>query len=223
MDVCVMSDLHGYLPRIKPCELVLLAGDLVDLYCQMSKPKLFRWYEHIFSEWANALPCDKVIFIAGNHEVGLQGYEKSLKSIFRDKVIFIHNENIRYLSRDNVEYNIFGTPYCKIFGNWAYNEQDTNLIKLYNKADSDTNIILSHDAPYGVSDVCLDPTLKNHEHLGNEPLKNLIETIKPQYCFHGHLHSSNHDCEILNETKVYNCSLLDERYNPVYKPLYIKL
>lgn len=223
MDVCVMSDLHGYLPEIKPCELVLLAGDLVDLYCQSSKSKLFKWYVFSFKEWANKLPCDKVIFIAGNHEVGLQGSENILKSHFKDKVIFLHNENIRYLSRDGVEYNIFGTPYCRIFGNWAYNESNSNLMELYSKADKDTNIILSHDAPYGVSDICLDPTFKQHEHLGNEPLRDIIEVIKPQYCFHGHLHSSNHKCEMLNETKVYNCSILNENYNPVYKPLYIKI
>ena len=32
--ICVLSDLHGHLPKVEPCELVLLAGDIVPLNIQ---------------------------------------------------------------------------------------------------------------------------------------------------------------------------------------------
>ena len=53
--------------------------------------------------------------------------------------------------------------------------------------------------------------------------KDAILEKKPRYCFHGHLHSSNHEEEVLGETKVYNTSILDERYLIVYEPLIIRI
>jgi hypothetical protein len=37
------------------------------------------------------------------------------------------------------------------------------------------------------------------------------------------LHSSNHEEELLGDTKVYNTSILDERYLIVYEPLIIRI
>ena len=62
----------------------------------------------------------------------------------------------------------------------------------------------------------------NGDHIGSKPLRDAVIEKKPKYMFHGHLHSTNHDEEVLNETKVYNVSLLDERYEPIYQPLVIE-
>lgn len=35
MKICATSDLHGNLPNIEPCELVLICGDIVSLQAQM--------------------------------------------------------------------------------------------------------------------------------------------------------------------------------------------
>ena len=37
------------------------------------------------------------------------------------------------------------------------------------------------------------------------------------------LHSSNHEIEMLGKSEVVNCSLLNEKYELVYKPLIIEL
>ena len=69
IKICAMSDLHGYLPEINACELVLICGDIVPLSAQGSSRYTSRWYKRAFKTWAESLPCDKVIFIAGNHKI----------------------------------------------------------------------------------------------------------------------------------------------------------
>lgn len=41
IKICAISDLHGYLPKIEPCELVLICGDIVGLHAQRY-PKAVR-------------------------------------------------------------------------------------------------------------------------------------------------------------------------------------
>ena len=65
-----MSDLHGDLPdNVKPCELVLICGDISPLNIQSNHTKMRRWMLNEFLPWTTQLPCDKVLFIAGNHKI----------------------------------------------------------------------------------------------------------------------------------------------------------
>ena len=40
---------------------------------------------------------------------------------------------------------------------------------------------------------------------------------------HGHLHTTNHEKEMLGDTEVYNISLLDEDYKMVFEPQYFEI
>lgn len=224
MKVCALSDLHGNLPKIEPCELVLICGDLVSLEAQMSFDKCKSWYENEFTNWVDNLPCEKVLFIPGNHECGVEGNETTYKRMFPhySKATILFNESYGYLDREGNDYTIFGSPYCKIFGNWAYMRDDEGLRRLYSKIPIGIDILITHDAPYGCSDVCLQ-NLKwvPKDHLGNEPLRDCIIEKRPKYVFHGHLHTSNREFETLEKSKVINCSIVNEQYKPVFKPHYL--
>ena len=84
IKICAMSDLHGYLPEINPCELVLICGDIVPLSAQGSSRYTSRWYERAFKTWAESLPCDKVIFIAGNHELHFPNHYEYYKKVTKN-------------------------------------------------------------------------------------------------------------------------------------------
>lgn len=66
--ICVLSDLHGHLPRIEPCELVLLAEDIVPLNTQFDNAESTLWSLDEFTKWIDSLPCDEAIMVAGNHD-----------------------------------------------------------------------------------------------------------------------------------------------------------
>ena len=81
IKICAISDLHGYLPKMEPCELVLICGDIVGLHAQRYPKSCKEWYIDWFKPWVNELPCDKVLFITGNLEVGMIGNYVDFKNL----------------------------------------------------------------------------------------------------------------------------------------------
>lgn len=225
--VCAMSDLHGYLPEVEPCDLVLICGDIVPLRIQGRTQDSYKWFSNEFWEWAMDLPCDKVIFIAGNHELVLPNHYNDYKQLFDNdsKITYLCHESYIYKGSDGKEYSIFGTPYCQIFGTWAFMLLDSELREKYSEIPENLDILLVHDQCYGYGDVLLqkDCPWATGEHIGNKPLTEAVLEKQPKYLFTAHLHSTDHNCVMINQTKRYNVSLKDENYLPVYKPLYLEI
>lgn len=116
-----MSDLHGDLPVIEPCELVCICGDISPLNIQANHKKTRKWLIKEFKPWCESLPCDKVIFIAGNHDSSFQKLDFMYTQFPKDgKTTYLFHESYVYTAKSGKEYSIFGTPYCKLFGNWAF-------------------------------------------------------------------------------------------------------
>lgn len=234
MKVAVISDLHGYLPiypspyweGIEECELSLICGDILPLRMQTNMIESRLWLTEEFKPWAASLPVEQVFFIAGNHDFWFERNNLAAYQIFssHDKVRYLKNEYIDYISSQDAKiYHIFGTPYCHQFGNWAFMRDEETLAKKFSQIPNNIDILISHDAPYGTSDICFEGFSASKGHIGCPELRDAIIASKPKYNFHGHLHSSNHGEEILGETKVYNTSILNEQYNLVYEPLMIRL
>ena len=223
MRICAFSDMHGNLKfDVEPCDMVLICGDIVPLHAQTNSKVSRSWLKNTFIPWCSALPCEKVLVVAGNHDFELALHGSRFKAMLKDQ------DKIVYLDCEAYEYNgvkVFGTPLCKIFGTWAfmspYDEQDQIYDKVMKKVGK-FDILMSHDAPYGVSDIILQKDCRwaDGSHIGNKSLTRLVENMKPRIMVHGHLHSCNHDKEMLGDTEVYTVSLLDEHYDLAYKPFY---
>jgi len=217
MKICAISDLHGYLPDdIEESDLLLIAGDLVPLDYQSSHYKSQNWFASKFKNWVNNLPVEYVVIIGGNHDRYLCDFEEEFKHYKSDKCIYLKDSSFEYKG-----ITIYGTPWCHQFGHWWFMDSDENLENKYSSIPNNVDILLTHDAPYGCSDICyqFDPD----RHIGCRPLTSAILEKNPKIVIHGHLHSSNHEYEILGDSKVINVSLLNERYEPVYYPHYIIL
>jgi Icc-related predicted phosphoesterase len=234
MKIAVISDLHGHLPiypspyweGIEECELLLICGDILPLHCQSKMIESRLWLIDEFKPWAASLPVEQVYFIAGNHDFWFERNDLAAHQIFssHDKVRYLKNEYVDYISTQDAKvYRIFGTPYCHQFGNWAFMRDEETLVKKFNQIPGNVDILISHDAPYGTSDICFEGFSSSKGHIGCPELRDAIIASKPKYNFHGHLHSANHGEELLGETKVYNTSILNEGYSLVYEPLIIRL
>lgn len=234
MKIAVVSDLHGNLPiypsdywkGLEECELLLICGDIIPLHIQFNMVASKQWLIEEFKPWAVSLPVEQVYFIAGNHDAFMELNDKTMHEIFSksDKVTYLMHEYIDYLScQDSKVYRIFGTPYCHIFGNWPFMRDEETLTRKFSEIPGNVDVLMTHDAPYGTSDICFQGFAADGQHKGCPELRDVIIDKKPKYNFHGHLHSANHGEELLGETKVYNTSILNEQYNLVYEPLMIRI
>lgn len=226
MKICAFSDMHGNLDfNVNPCDIVLIGGDIFPLKIQSYSSPSEEWFKTNFIPWCNSLPCQKVVFVAGNHDHWLERHGDRARLYLKDE------DKIIYLDCEITEYEgkvIYGTPLCKPFGRWAFmpslEEQEEKYIRHLNAIEH-IDLILAHDAPYGVSDIILqeDCPWADGTHIGNKALTKFIETAQPDIMLHGHLHSSNRNAEFLGKTRIHNISLLNENYELVYKPIYINL
>lgn len=230
MKICALSDTHGYYDMSfieEDTELVLIAGDIVDLNIQSSMRLSEEWFKNEFIEMISSLPksVKQIIMTGGNHDFYLERHHNGLRELFDShNIVYLNNKSYDYISEEGNILKIFGSPYCKIFGNWAYMISNESLEKKFSEIPEDIDILLTHDAPYGTSDICFqDVYWNNHEHIGNIPLQKAIIEKKPKWNIHGHLHSSNHLPEKLEKTNVVNVSLLDENYHLRYEPFYFNI
>jgi len=70
MKICCVTDIHGHLPQIPECDLLLIGGDIVPM--ALHEPPLSAvWLESAFKPWvAEIAKRARVIGISGNHEIG---------------------------------------------------------------------------------------------------------------------------------------------------------
>lgn len=230
MKFAAISDLHGHLPQLsKGLDTLLVAGDILPLSIQMNSKKSKQWLKGVFFPWC--LENARItVFVGGNHDFWLERHGKDdLTKILPPEIIYLEN-NCTVLDG---KYIIYGTPLCQIFGNWAFMapqymiEEKVESLKedkdSLDPNDSAKSILLTHDAPYGISDVLLqDVPWNNGEHIGNPALRKLVEYLRPNYHLHGHLHSTEHEAEQLGRTEIRNVSILDENYIEAYEPFYFE-
>lgn len=233
MKIAAISDMHGILDlKIDKSNILCICGDIFPLKIQRNSFLCEQWFKDVFLSWCNEQPVDEIYLIAGNHDFFLsQTKPYGVKELCKGtNVTYLEDNETKYLDIDSgKEYSIYGTPWCHQFGYWAFmGYSDERLEEIYKKMPDNVDILLTHDAPYGYSDK-LDPKQleeqkrKDPGHIGGIGLTNAIKERKPKYNFHGHLHSTNHDVEMLDDTKIYNVSYVDEHYKPAYKPLYLEI
>lgn len=228
MKICAISDLHGILPFVPECDVLCIAGDVVDLLVQRSSDESDAWWSTAFTTWANKLSCEKIFVVPGNHDIYIeQLYNGLIKDTtlqeFKDKISLLTEDKVVFLIDELYEYKgvtFYGTPWIAPihWQTWAFEDkgimpgeidpdtgeenQTGEIISHYGKIPQDIDILLTHDNPF-----------KNGL-LSNAPRPKLA-----------HLYGHWHDGRDLREVGYYNCSLLDDNYNVKknFKPVIIDI
>lgn len=204
MKIACLSDLHGHLPEVPDCDLLLLGGD----YCRNHNEPW--WYEVTFKPWINAL-CRrmKVIGVAGNHDF-----------IFEERLA--PEMDWTYLEDKATVWRglkIYGTPYQPVFFDWAFNRTEDRLEIIWSGIPDDTDILLLHGPPRGYGDF----SNYGNVHTGSPSLLKRIQEVKPKLVVAGHIHPGYGKYMIGEETIFINASLVNEKYKPVNEIIVLDL
>jgi Icc-related predicted phosphoesterase len=178
--IVATSDLHGHLPSIPPCDLLILGGDI----CPNGSPKDQQgWLDNPFRKWLDTVPAKEVVAIAGNHDF-----------IFADKMDLVPKDLRWHYLQDNLIrlYNltIYGSPWQLPFYG-VFNMPDKLLPPYYAKVPKKVDIFINHGAPFGILDSlpCLLPEDEIAPlHTGSISLREKVFEIGPKLCIFGHIH-----------------------------------
>ena len=228
MKAIILSDLHGYLPILPDFDLLLIGGDSCPT-TNHSRQYQREWLGKDFAEWVNSLnyrdSYSRVVMIAGNHDLGLENISSAAKKEWLSKIkdnrlVYLDNElyAFNYFEADEPkEVTIFGCPYCKVFGNWAFMRE--NLEKYYSVIPEGVDILLTHDAADINNLGTIQMGAYAGENAGNKLLAEHVKRVHPKYYFCGHIHSGNHNLKEVDGIKMANVSIMDEYYRPTHNPL----
>lgn len=198
LHIVALSDTHGRLKstHIPKCDVVTISGDFStlrhDRQVDLDGP-LCRWIVTKFIPWLVSLPCEKVIFIPGNHDFITEQpwfeqwfIEQTTTAGALEKIVYLHQTSYEYKG-----YTFYGCPTSDIM-HWAWcSHGDYTKYKV----PTGTDIMLVHQAPdwmdLGVS-YFLNGTYRNFgSHLLLNALADEPENL-PLLLLCGHIHSGEH-------------------------------
>lgn len=205
---------HKHLDGLLPGgDLLLHAGDMTGRGGKFELEDFFKWYDKIYN-------YDHKIFIAGNHDFGLQDYADEMKGILTGyKTIDYLKDELVCLGDDGVDYEdmikIWGAPWQPEFYNWAFNLPRGEALKeKWDMIPANTDILITHGPPFGK----LDYVNYDAINVGCEELMKKVEEIKPKIHIFGHIHQG-YGYFFDGNTHYINAAVLDGRYNFKNKPV----
>lgn len=250
MKIVAISDIHGLLPELPKCDVVTISGDIVPLHIQTKYEDCLAWLAGPFQNWALNLDCQKVIFIAGNHDyvfeymsnegehkcnTGAQpswkfGYDTIGTRMMLFQLDNPGNPKIVYLKDSSYVYNgvvFYGTPWCPNLKNWAFYKDSQGLTKAFMNIPEDTDVLLTHCPPKYMGQGLVHETNFNYMNdFGCVELQDALEfnfAMKDLWVLSGHIHSGKHSIEKYNNIKYRNVSLKGEDYEVNYEPFEFEL
>jgi Icc-related predicted phosphoesterase len=222
MKILATSDLHGNLPEVPKCDILLIAGDICPDFSDFRSGNAYGlaedgkaqggWLETTFADWLNDVPAKHVVAIAGNHDYVFQ----------TDKV---PNLNWHYLEDSHVELEglvIYGSPWVPNLRAWAFCGGMNNRVDpvYYSGAPKACDIALLHGPPYRFAD-----KLNGGGKWGNAEDMHVGDKTMAKMLYHGHLEPQVVVCGHIHEgyghynhpkvpKGIYNVAMVDEYYVP---------
>ena len=221
MIICAMSDLHGHMPPVPECDLLIVAGDICpDLFggVRAKKDPLRQtmWFEDVWLRYISKQPAKRVLVTWGNHDFCGE------HMLPRKRVSYGH---VDVIVDDLIEVEgkkIWLTPWSNQFMDWAFMKEHDQLGETYAQIPDGVDILVSHQPPAGCGDLYTEWPSRMPRRIGSEELRYHVERVKPKIVVCGHLHKGYGTYEVV-DSKIYNVSVVNERYELVNPPTVIEV
>jgi 3',5'-cyclic AMP phosphodiesterase CpdA len=232
MRIVALSDLHGFLPDIPDCDLVIVAGDVCPdrfgpFMAWHDPHQQQAWFDRTVRPWLASAPATHKLLTWGNHDWCGQAcnFRSDSPALARSTVLQIlvdEGTTVPSAEGANRQVSVWATPWSNPFMRWAFMKRPSDLEYVYAAIPDNTDILVSHQPPYGYGDRAFNLDLGHVEHVGSPELLHAIERVQPRLVICGHVHGGfgRYDHQGI---PIYNVSVVDERYRLVNAPTVIDL
>lgn len=197
------SDLHGNLPDIPECDVLIVAGDVCPNW-DHTRPFQRLWLETNFSNWLREAPADVILGIGGNHDYALEE-----SAAFARKLPWI------YLLDEGLDFRgvkFWGFPWVPNLSKWAFHLDDAGLDRKIDLIPNDMDIVIAHGPPWGTCDKTV-PRFGGC-HAGFPGTNGMLKRVKPEIYVCGHIHEGYGFAVNDAGVNVMNVSRMTEDYEP---------
>jgi Icc-related predicted phosphoesterase len=207
MRLACVADLHGFLPVVPPCDVLVVAGDICPMGDHRPEAQR-RWLRSDFSDWLERVPTDVVVGVAGNHDfIG-----ESDPSVLRDL-------SWHYLQDEGIELggvSFYGSPWTSAYQDWAFMQTEAELAERWQRIPASIDVLCVHSPPLGYGDAI------GELEIGSPSLLAAIDERAPRLCVFGHVHDGYGRWQ-RGRTTLVNAAYCDAGYQPANEPIVIEL
>jgi hypothetical protein len=232
MRIVALSDQHGHLPEIPPCDLLIVAGDvcpdLVGGHLARDRPERQRaWFDAHARPWLSNAPATHKILTWGNHDFCGQACSfdhdaPPAASSTELQIVLDRGTRVPARGAAGQSISIWATPWSHEFESWAFMKSRAELAEMYASIPSGIDILVSHQPPLGHGDAYDDAATGEVVHLGSRELLDAIRRVKPRLVICGHFHGG-YGCSIHAGVAIHNVSVVDDQYRMVRSPTIIDI
>lgn len=230
MRIVALSDLHGYLPKIPPCDLLIIAGDICpDRFgpvLAMHEPDQQKaWFNRKVRPWLAKAPATHKILTWGNHdwcgEACSFRHDMAPEASTSEFQILVDEATHVPTGVASFSVSVWGTPWSNQFMDWAFMKEPPDLARIYASIPDGIDILVSHQPPFGHGDRNIDVDSGRVQHLGSRELLAAIGRVRPKLVICGHIHDGHGRYEY-DRVAIHNVCIVDERYRLVHDPTVIE-
>lgn len=209
--VYAISDLHGHLPEIPECDILLVGGDVCPILSHAPHHQR-NFLKGEFTDWLHSIEAKYIVGIGGNHDFVLEKEPWVAHSL---PWIYLNNETTVLEGLW-----IYGTPWVPNLPTWAfYGGNNDTCEKCIDSIPSVTDIVLSHGPMYGYADR-VGPKFGGPKPVGCRAMAKRIAEVRPKAFVCGHIHEGHgHYRHPDIEYGVYSVAHMTEHYMPVNPPV----
>lgn len=213
MLIAAVADLHGFLPDIPECDVLIIGGDV----CPVSGHGTARqkaWLREEFQPWLEAQPAQEIVGIAGNHDFVFQKDPTIGDSL---PWLYLENSGLHLdLGLGGVDF--WGSPLSEWFGNWAFMKTENELAEVWSTIPDHAQVLITHGPAFGACDF----SSYGNVNTGSRSLRERIVALRPALQITGHIHEA-YGVTLVGRTLVGNASVVNSRYELVNDPLLFRL
>lgn len=227
MRVCCVSDLHGRLPVIPECDVLVIAGDLcpdierVGWDAGLMARGQLDWLETAYSKWERTVPARHIFYTPGNHDWIVTLPDTLRTRMFVDEgveVSTVGSGSAWALGDAPIDQKpavrFWFTPWVNYCGHWNWQMMAFDRAKKFEEVPYilPIDLLVSHSPPYD----CVDKTYSG-EPVGCRALRDVIQRRQPRYSVFGHIHEGQRYGREgrVGGTKCFNVAMWGPKWEPL--------